>query len=58
MISLDEARALLLDAVAPLAAENIALADAAGRILAAGIVASFDQPATAACCVRWPRRMR
>ena len=45
MISLDEARALLLDGVAPLAAENIALADAAGRILAAEIVASFDQPA-------------
>ena len=45
MISLDEARALLLDRVAPLAAENIALADAAGRILAAEIVASFDQPA-------------
>ena len=45
MISLDEARALLLDGVAPLATENIALADAAGRILAAEIVASFDQPA-------------
>ncbi len=45
MISLGEARALLLDGAAPLAAEEIALADAAGRILADDIVASFDQPA-------------
>ena len=45
MISLDEARQLLLDGVAPMAVEQVALADAAGRILAAEIVASFDQPA-------------
>ena len=45
MISLDAARALLLDGVAPMAVEQVALADAAGRILAADLVASFDQPA-------------
>ena len=45
MISLDEARALLLDGVAPMAVEQAALADAAGRILAAELVALFDQPA-------------
>ena len=44
MISLDEARVLLLDGVAPVAVEQVALADAAGRVLAAEIVASFDQP--------------
>ena len=45
MISLDAARALLLGGVAPMAAEQVALADAAGRILAADVMASFDQPA-------------
>ena len=45
MISLDAARALLLGGVVPMAAEQVALADAAGRILAADVIASFDQPA-------------
>ena len=45
MISLDAARALLLDGVAPLEREQVALADAAARILAADITASSDQPA-------------
>lgn len=45
MISLDEAGALLLDGVAPMASEHVVLADAAGRVLADEVVASFDQPA-------------
>ncbi|MEO6435231.1 MAG: molybdopterin molybdotransferase MoeA, partial [Tepidisphaeraceae bacterium] len=45
MISLESARTLLLDGIAPMAAEQVALADAAGRILAVDLVASFDQPA-------------
>ena len=44
MIGLDVARALLLDGVAPMPVEQVALADAAGRVLAAEIVATFDQP--------------
>ena len=45
MITLDAARALLLADVAPLAAEQVALDRAAGRVLAEDLVARFDQPA-------------
>ena len=45
MISLDAARALLLEGVEPLDSEQVALSDAAGRTLAADIIAAFDQPA-------------
>ena len=45
MITLDAARALLLAEVAPLAAEQVALDRAAGRVLAENLVARFDQPA-------------
>ena len=45
MITLDSARALLLAGVAPLEAEQVALTDAFGRVLADDLVARFDQPA-------------
>ena len=45
MISLDAARALLVEGVAPLDSEQVALADAAARILATDLAAAFDQPA-------------
>lgn len=45
MITLEEARALLLAGVAPLESEKIPLGEAFGRTLAAEITATFDQPA-------------
>ena len=47
LLSLDEARALLLDDLTPLEAQCLPLAECGGRTLAAGIVASRDQPAEA-----------
>lgn len=44
MISLDEARRLLLAGVEPIEQEEVALEDALGRVLAADVVAQFDQP--------------
>jgi molybdopterin molybdotransferase len=44
MISLDAARELLLAGVAPLKGEPVALEQAAGRVLAADLIATFDQP--------------
>ena len=44
MISLDEALRRLLDGYGLLGTEPVALADAAGRILAAPIIAGHDQP--------------
>ncbi len=48
MISVEEARALLFDLVSPLPAETVALAEAAGRILAENAAATRDQPPFAA----------
>ncbi len=48
MISVEEARALLFDLVSPLPAETVALAEAAGRILAENVAATRDQPPFAA----------
>ncbi|MGR3759541.1 molybdopterin molybdotransferase MoeA [Roseobacteraceae bacterium NS-SX3] len=48
MISVDEARAHLLDLAAPLEAEEVPLAEAAGRVLAQEITARRDQPPFAA----------
>lgn len=45
MISLDEARRLLLAEVEPLEQEEVALGDALWRVLAADVIARFDQPA-------------
>lgn len=45
MISLDEARRLLLAAVEPLEQEEVALDKALWRVLAADVFARFDQPA-------------
>lgn len=44
LLSLDEARALLLADVAPLAPETLPIAECGGRTLAAEIVAARDQP--------------
>jgi molybdopterin molybdotransferase len=44
LLSLDEARALLLADVAPVAAETLPIAACGGRTLAADVVASRDQP--------------
>jgi molybdopterin molybdotransferase len=44
MISVAEARALVLAGAAPLEAERIALTNAADRVLATDVIASFDQP--------------
>ncbi|HEV2818676.1 MAG TPA: gephyrin-like molybdotransferase Glp [Allosphingosinicella sp.] len=44
MISLDEARALLLADVAPVEAETLPIAECGGRTLAVDIVADRDQP--------------
>ena len=44
LISVDEARALISRAIAPLGAEEISLEMAAGRVLARGVVAAIDQP--------------
>ena len=45
MITLDAARAMLLDGVVPLEVEQVAIGDAAGRVLGAAILAKADQPA-------------
>lgn len=47
MITLDEARMLLLAGIEPMATEAVALDAAAGRVLAADLTAQFDQPASA-----------
>ena len=44
LLSLDEARALLLADVAPVDAETLPLARCGGRTLAADLVAARDQP--------------
>ena len=46
MISVAEARAALREAVAPLAAVEVPLAEAAGRVLAETVTADRDAPAT------------
>ncbi len=48
MISVDEARAKLLDGVAPLPAEQAPLTEAAGRITARAVTAGLTQPPRAA----------
>ncbi|WP_171176694.1 gephyrin-like molybdotransferase Glp [Ruegeria sp. HKCCD8929] len=48
MITVEEARALLFDLVSPLEAEEVPLADAAGRVLARDVAATRDQPPFAA----------
>ena len=48
MISVEDARALLLDLVAPLPAETVPLSEAAGRFLAHDVSATRDQPPFAA----------
>ncbi|HEX6092862.1 MAG TPA: molybdopterin molybdenumtransferase MoeA, partial [Dongiaceae bacterium] len=47
MITVEEARARILAAFAPLAAEQIALTDGLGRVLAEDIVARVTQPPAA-----------
>ena len=47
MISLDEARGLLLAVVDVLPSERVAIGEAAGRVLAADVVAPRDQPPSA-----------
>ena len=47
MISLDEARGLLLAGVGVLPSERVAIGEAAGRVLAADVVAPCDQPPSA-----------
>jgi molybdopterin molybdotransferase len=44
MLSIDEARANVLAAVAPLGPETVAIADALGRVLAEDVVADHDVP--------------
>jgi len=48
MITVDEARARLFDLAAPLPAEEVPLARAAGRVLAREVAATRDQPPLAA----------
>ncbi len=48
MITVEDARALLFDLVAPLPSEHVPLAKSAGRILAEHVVATRDQPPFAA----------
>jgi len=48
MITVEDARALLFDLVAPLEAETVPLAEASGRILAQKVTATRDQPPFAA----------
>lgn len=45
MISLDEARRLMLAAVKPMEAEQVAIGEALSRVLAADVTAGSDQPA-------------
>ena len=47
LISIDQAWAIIADAAGPLAGETIALSDAAGRVLAAPVTATFDSPRSA-----------
>ena len=44
LLPVDEAKARILAGVAPLAAENVKLAEAAGRVLATAVTAARDQP--------------
>ncbi len=44
LLSVSEARQILLDAIEPMGVETVALAQAAGRVLAEDIVARFDLP--------------
>ena len=44
MLSIDEARALVLEAVRPLADEELAVADALDRVLAEDVAATHDVP--------------
>jgi molybdopterin molybdotransferase len=44
LISINDARRLVLDAVSPLAAESVALDDALGRVLAEDVTAAGDVP--------------
>ena len=44
LISINDARRLVLDAVAPLGTETIALDDALGRVLAEDVSAAGDVP--------------
>lgn len=48
MITVEDARKLLLGLVSPLEAETVPLADAAGRVLARDVAATRDQPPFAA----------
>jgi molybdopterin molybdotransferase len=47
LLTIDEARALVLAAVSPLEAEELAVADALGRVLAEDVVAAHDVPSFA-----------
>ena len=47
LINLDQAWAIIAQSVAQLPGETVALADAAGRVLAAPVTATFDSPRTA-----------
>jgi molybdopterin molybdotransferase len=47
LLRIDEARALVLAAVSPLEAEELAVADALGRVLAEDVVAAHDVPSFA-----------
>lgn len=47
MIALAQARARVLEALAPVGAERVSLAAAAGRIVAAPVLAAWDQPPVA-----------
>jgi molybdopterin molybdotransferase len=44
LLAVDEARARILAALSPTAAETVALAEGAGRVLARGVVARLTQP--------------
>ncbi|WP_244459979.1 gephyrin-like molybdotransferase Glp [Roseomonas fluvialis] len=44
MLAVEEARARIIAALTPTAAETVALADGAGRVLARGVVARLTQP--------------
>ena len=47
LINLDQAWAIIAQSVVPLPGEMVALADAAGRVLAAPVTAAFDSPRSA-----------
>ena len=44
MLSVDEARTIMLEVAQPLPAETVKLADALGRVLAAPVIAPRDHP--------------